>query len=122
MSRRVLVTGSRHWVDQSRIWKALEAEMRAHGMSHLIHGDARGADKIAGAWARNVGIAEVRVPAQWDIYHDQAGRIRNEWMMDLNPEVVLAFPLHDSKGTKHCMRLGRLRGIPVRNLGQELKV
>jgi hypothetical protein len=63
-------------------------------LTHLIHGDARGADQQGGGWARMKGLHEVKVAALWDIHGKAAGTIRNRAMLDLMhaSDVVIAFP------------------------------
>lgn len=56
------------------------------------HGDADGADKIAGAIAKSWGWLVVTYPADWKQYGDAAGAIRNREMFgDLQPDRGLAF-------------------------------
>ena len=121
--RRVLVTGSRHWVDRSTIWSALNAEVnRAKGTLVVVHGAARGADDIADrwAWGANQAGADVEVeahPALWDEHGKAAGIIRNKQMANLGADVCYAFPLKGSRGTQHMMAVCREAEIPVINLG-----
>ena len=47
---RVLVCGGRDYQDKALVYAALDALDRKHGISAIIHGDARGADRLGKAW------------------------------------------------------------------------
>jgi len=82
------------------------------GLKAIVHGGARGADKMAGKFARQYGIPEVIVPAQWDHYGKSAGPVRNKWMVDIiQVDEVLAFP--GGSGTAHMVELAKRLGIKV---------
>jgi len=112
----VLITGDRYWSDPVTIRRAL-AEVAEKGLPRLvIHGDAMGADRMGGFEAEMLGIEVLRVPAEWDKYGKRAGPIRNMRMLDMNPDLVLAF--HDnllaSRGTAHMIKIAQGRGVEVR--------
>lgn len=96
----------------------------------LIHGDCRGADKLAGKIGLELGFEVIAVPASWEVtddtprwavrYHQgraydvRAGALRNDEMLAMQPELVLAF--HDdpqSGGTRDCMDKALRQGIPL---------
>jgi hypothetical protein len=79
----------------------------------LIHGDCWGADKIAAMAAHAMNWRVVVVPAKWEKYGEKAGLIRNQMMVDMKPDLVVAFPLKDSRGTWDCMNRAKKAGIPV---------
>lgn len=118
MARRILVTGSRHWRDRETIERALLAvwlEFDRPTDMILMHGDCpTGADQIASdCWKRN-GLPEDPHPADWDRHGRAAGPIRNQHMVDIGADVVLAFPLGKSPGTRGCIKAARAAGLPVR--------
>lgn len=121
--RRVLVTGSRDWVDRMAIWNALHAELVQFPSGIIVvHGGARGADDIADRWAWGMYQAGYHVRpevhhANWDGLGKRAGIIRNQLMVDLGADVCHAFPLGKSVGTRHCMSRAIAAGIPVVNHG-----
>ncbi len=86
----------------------------------MIHGDARGADRIAGEIAANLGLAVRECPARWEEIGASAGRVRNRFMLDLKPDKVIAFTrsLSDSRGTLHMVKIARAAGVPVEVIGE----
>jgi YspA, cpYpsA-related SLOG family len=114
MSTKVLVTGSRDFTDWATIYGALQELSRP---LIVIHGDARGADRIADFWATSSsGVSAVRVPADWANDGKSGGHIRNSRMLELGPDLVLAFFQHGSpnKGTSGMVALSEKAGIEVR--------
>lgn len=108
----VLVCGSRNWADESRIADRL-AEFAVEDEVVVLHGDARGADRMAARIAWRYGFAVRAFPADWSRYGRRAGVVRNLAMLDERPDIVLAFQLNGSSGTQHTIDVARARGIPV---------
>jgi hypothetical protein len=109
---KVLVCGGRDFSDAGMLEQELERLFQYEGVSHVIHGDYKGADKIAGAWARShYGVQEVRCPANWHIYGPSAGPNRNQAMLELKPDIVLAFP--GGKGTADMVKRAKAAGVKV---------
>jgi len=80
----------------------------------IIHGAARGADRMAGEIATELGLRVVACPADWARYGKAAGLIRNRQMLDeYKPQLVLAFVQDwaNSRGTQHTVSLSQKRGI-----------
>lgn len=75
---RVLVFGSRTWRELGVIVRVL-ADLRP---AVVIEGDAQGADRMAGAWARARGVVLERYPADWARDGKAAGPLRNQRMLD----------------------------------------
>lgn len=107
---KILVAGSRGW----RAKEPIRALLRGHGPhTTLIHGGADGADRIAGWVAAELGMHVIAVPADWDRYGRAAGPIRNQQMIDLNPDFVYAFRTYGrSRGTDDLVRRAEQAGIP----------
>jgi hypothetical protein len=113
MSKKVLISGDRDWVNEARI-KGILWRLKAKGYDTIIEGEARGADSIARDVGKSLGFIIDPYPAKWDIYHKAAGPIRNTQMLkEGKPELIVAF--HDniksSKGTKDMLRQGLKAGI-----------
>ena len=107
---KVLVCGSRTWERATQMYVRL-AKLPPN--TTIIHGDARGADRMAAALAESLGLRVVAFPADWDRHGKKAGFIRNIEMLEQGPELVLAFQVGNSKGTQHTINQARKRGIPV---------
>lgn len=111
--KRILITGSRTWKWANLIEALLREEYEEGCVVH--HGKCeRGADAIADAVARRLGIEVEEHPARWDRYGRRAGFVRNAEMVALKPDVVLAFQVQRSKGTQHTIDLAKAAGIPVK--------
>lgn len=109
-AERVLVTGSRAWVDVFAIRSRLAALPPG---STVVVGDARGADRIAARVARSLGLDVVVYPADWSKHGRRAGILRNLAMLDEPLDRVLAFYIADSPGTAHAIAEARRRGLPL---------
>lgn len=109
--RRVLITGSRNWADQEALRRALFVHMK-FGDTLVSGACPTGADKMAEDYWRSFGPIE-RHPADWNAHGKAAGPKRNQEMVDLGADLCIAFPLPDSRGTKHCMGAAERAGIPV---------
>lgn len=108
---KILVCGSRNWTDEDAIRNAITKELP---VSEIIHGGARGADTIVGQVAAEMGVPVKVFKADWDRHGKAAGPIRNKQMLDESkPDAVLAFPLGESKGTWHMIRIAKNAGVRV---------
>lgn len=122
---RILVTGSRDWSDLHTVEVALRAAYlklhvgRPPSEVTVVHGGARGADSCAATLAPRMGFQVEEHRADWTAHGKAAGPIRNQAMVAAGADVVLAFPLGKSTGTRHCMRAAAKAGIPVINYGDE---
>lgn len=109
---RVLVTGSREWADPEPIRRELA---RLPSDTIVIHGMARGADRLAHEIAAELGLAVWPRPAMWE-RGKAAGIIRNRQMLvEDKPDLVLAFhpDLAEARGTRHMVEIARKAGVPV---------
>lgn len=110
---KVLVCGSRSWSDYDAIYRALRDLVDERGQFVVIHGAARGADRLAGAAAARLGLEVIEYPAQWERYGRRAGFVRNEQMLAQAPDLVVAFHEGGSRGTAHTIARARAAGIEV---------
>jgi len=132
---RILVTGSRDWADENLIAGALLHETSRVPASRgivVVHGGARGADTMAHRVAVHYEWQVERHPADWgapcgkcnprhriagkdgNTYCPLAGHRRNQAMVDLGADVMLAFIKDRSRGATHCADAATRAGIPVR--------
>jgi hypothetical protein len=79
----------------------------------IIHGDYRGADRLADEWAVIRCVLVERYVADWVGLGRAAGPIRNQQMIDEGkPDLVIAFPmLGKSIGTFDLMSRATKAGI-----------
>lgn len=113
--RRVLITGSRAWVRESTIHRALDAVIHQWGTNVIIvHGTARGADTIAGDYARSKGLRVEEHPADWNKYGKRAGYVRNAEMVTLDADVVLAFVINNSAGAMSTVKMAENKNMTIK--------
>lgn len=117
---KVLITGDRDWTDEFPIDAIIAGLLSLASPEPLIllHGKARGADRLVDQWKSCAGVDVRPFPADWDRYGRSAGPIRNRQMLNEEPDLVVAFhdDLDESKGTKDCVAEAARRGIPVWHL------
>lgn len=109
---KVLVCGSRDYSDKNTIRKAIE---KCLPVELLVEGGAWGADTLAYQVAKELGIPVQTHHAIWKRYGKAAGPIRNQEMLDAHPDLdlVLAFPLAQSRGTFDMIRRAKEAGVKV---------
>jgi hypothetical protein len=117
---RVLVCGGRDYSDWKTIYNVLDKEHAENPIDVLIHGGAKGADRIAHVWAskRNVKVEYYKITeADWSLHGNAAGPIRNQEMLDKGkPDLVIAFPSKNSVGTYDMIDRAGIVGVPVRKI------
>lgn len=135
--RRLLVTGSQDWDDFGIIRRPLKRAWDFDPDILLVSGACpRGADLLCETfWDEYLGGGVERHPADWypgGRFDGMAGIRRNEEMARLGAWGCVAFglpceraecrgkpadpgwPFHVTHGTKHCSRLAKALGIPVK--------
>lgn len=136
---RVLITGSRDATTDEVIRLALkQIDAESPGPHTLVHGDARGADRLAAKAATELGWTVEAHRAEWEApctaacdhqgrrtrqgprgattYCPAAGGRRNGRMVALGADLCVAFLLRGAKniGTRDCIRRAGRAGIPIR--------
>jgi hypothetical protein len=120
VSRRIIVTGSRHWSNQEWVEEVLSSFIDEGEDVTIVHGDCpSGADRFASIWCDVYDIKQERHPADWATYGRSAGPRRNQHMVALGADLVLAFPVLGSRGSWDCMRRAEKAGIKVYNFGEK---
>jgi hypothetical protein len=124
---RLLVCGSRDWSDYDRLAWMLDRLASTNRIEVIIHGGARGADLMAGAWARKRGIDVEPHPAPWHLYPPArrwvAGQERNHEMLESKPDLVVGFKAPfdwtmKRGGTEHMVRIASEAGVPTLVVGR----
>jgi hypothetical protein len=115
-SMRVIVAGSVGWSDAEAIRRELA---RLPAGATIIHGDAPGADTLAGQVASQLGLAvEPMSKSKQDYarYRRAAWKGLNERMLASGVVLVLAFhpAIESSRGTRHLVEIAQAAGIDVR--------
>lgn len=116
MFHKILVTGSRDFMDEAFVWEQLDKYCPS--WSVLIHGDCpTGADSFAKTWAeKHPEVYHIAMPAKWETsLGKSAGPHRNRAMIGLNPSLVLAFFKEGAvnRGTRSCVGLAYQQNIQV---------
>jgi SLOG family YspA-like protein len=134
---RILVTGSREFASPNTIREALtEATEGQPGPHTLVHGDAKGADRMVVRIARGLGWTIEAHPADWNrpcaehckhrggrrtrndgsSWCPSAGAVRNAQMCELGADLVLAFYARGARnvGTADCVKSAGKNKIPVK--------
>lgn len=84
----------------------------------VLHGDARGVDRIVGGWVqrtRFLGLTVEACPARWrpdGVYDPRAGLRRNVEMID-RADALIGIWDGASTGTAHAIDTARARGLRV---------
>lgn len=111
---KVLISGSRHLTEPQLVERILTDLFKEHPGGILIHGGAKGVDSFAGKLATKHGYIVIVCPAEWDKYGKSAGIIRNKSMIDdYAPDLLIAFPIPESKGTYHAIAYAKKKNIPT---------
>ena len=109
---RVLVCGGRNFNDALTLGSWLGGIHKDHGITQIIHGGARGADTMAGQFAKWAKIPVRVFPADWKRDGKAAGPIRNSQMLsEGKPDLVVAFD--GGKGTADMIAKARKAGVRV---------
>lgn len=129
---KILVCGGRDYNDYAKVESALDALMHLTGTDGdviVVHGGATGADTLAGKWASSKGFLQKVYTPEWDDisspgalvkynkygkpYNALAGPVRNQRMLDENPDIsyVVAFP--GGKGTSDMVKRAEKKGINI---------
>lgn len=107
------ITGGRRFTDERFVWDHLTDLMVSSGpLGAMVNGMAKsGVDLFAYRWAQHVGLSVREFPADWEANGEAAGPIRNQQMLDENPDIglLVVFPGHS--GTVDMTRRARKLGI-----------
>jgi hypothetical protein len=114
---RVIICGGRDYDDRRTLFTTLDRiDLERGPFDVLIHGNARGADSIADAWAKSHKVPVLAVLPDWQRHGKAAGPVRNRRMItDCAPNLVIAFP--GGRGTANMINQARAAKIEVIEIG-----
>lgn len=111
---KILICGSRNLRTTVEDIEHAHRVMGNGDIDLVICGDCpSGADQSALDWARKHGIGVSCHVAGWNKHGNAAGPIRNQAMIDMAPDLVIAFWDGKSKGTLDTIRKAIVAGIRV---------
>jgi hypothetical protein len=108
----VAITGGRDFKDREWVWRHMDEQRSLLGIVAVVNGRCpTGVDLFVHEWCKARGVPERPYPADWDTHGEAAGAIRNQQMIDEEPEIerVLVFP--GNTGTTDMARRCRKAGI-----------
>lgn len=114
---KVLICGARDWNNPGVIEREIKKLKKRHGPNMLvIEGGAPGADQESKKVAHDHSIHVAEVYALWETRHRGAGPQRNDIMLGLAPDLVLAFHenLSKSSGTADTVRKAKKLDIDLK--------
>lgn len=113
----MIVCGSRRWHRRDVIADRLHELVVERGWRFpdpvIVHGAARGADRLAAEEAGKAGLLVEAHPADWERYGKRAGLVRNEEMAALGADLCIAFWDGLSTGTRDMLDRAAKHGIPT---------
>jgi len=107
---KTVICGGRDYIFTDAEFVLLDHLRDEFGITHVISGQARGADTGGEKWGKSRGLIIISKPAKWDLYGKRAGFLRNEEMAEI-ADLVIAFP--GGKGTQHMINIAKKKYIPV---------
>jgi hypothetical protein len=114
--RYLLLTISRTWTDipvrLGVLSLALDQLYRDHPGAVLLHGACPKGDEEGAAIWRQLGGTDEPMPANWDVWGDVAGPLRNQDMVNLRPFGYASFIHNTSPGATGCRKLARKASVP----------
>lgn len=111
-SKVLAIVGSRTFYDYPLLKQECEEFIKLHGSCTVISGGAPGADKLAEAFAEELGLPLEVIRPEWvkdGQYHGWAGFARNTEIVE-NATHVIAFWDKKSKGTKDTITKAKKSG------------
>jgi hypothetical protein len=117
---RVLVCGGRDYKLAKFLYSVLDNLARHEVVDCIIEGDAPGADRMAGYWAKKNRVDLKIFQPNWEKDGRAAGPRRNQRMLEIGkPDLVIAFPRDSGKfggGTLDMIQRAERAGVPVRRM------
>ncbi len=99
-------------VEADALYAYLDAMHKRCPITKIVHGAQRGADTLAGEWARSRRVDCKPYPADWNKYKNLAGPIRNTEMLE-KEKVDRVVACAGNSGTANMIGKARDAGIEV---------
>lgn len=106
---RVLYSGSREYIDIDSIKKSIDSLLPK---TTIIVGDATGCDQIVRDIASAKDLQVEIYYADWNIYGERAGMIRNAIMFESGVDSARFFIKNNSKGASNALMLAKKYFVP----------
>jgi hypothetical protein len=110
---RVIIAGGRNIRDYSLVVAAIEESGWKDQITEVVSGGANGVDKLGERWAMDNLLYVRRFNANWKLYGNRAGPIRNGHMAKYADALILVWD-GESKGSKSMKEQAERVGIPIR--------
>lgn len=111
----IVITGGRDWKDKAFVWRHMDEQRAKLGFRAVVNGRAKiGVDKFVHEWCKARGVEERPypvLPSEWDELGDAAGVLRNQKMIDEEPDIEHALIFPGGSGTMDMARRCRKAGI-----------
>jgi len=112
---KVIVCGGRDYKNKALVFFTLDKIKALNPEIKIVQGGATGADELAGHWATENKVPQLIYPANWKLYGNRAGPIRNSQMIDEEcPDLVVCF--RGGVGTANMKQTAIQKGIEVREI------
>lgn len=111
---KVIIAGSRNYTNYEELAARCDFLLsKTTDSIEIVSGTARGADKLGERYAAERGLSCARFPADWNKHGKSAGFKRNIQMAEY-ADALIAFPVGESRGTRHMIRTARQYDLPVK--------
>lgn len=100
---RVCIAGTRTFNDYSLLKTIITNAFFDISRLHIISGHAKGADELGERFANENNLLLDIYPADWRLYRNRAGAIRNAEMAQVS-DCLVAFWGGESRGTKNMIK------------------
>lgn len=100
---RVCIAGTRTFNDYSLLKTIITNAFFDISRLHIISGHAKGADELGERFANENNLLLDIYPADWRLYRNRAGAIRNTEMAQVS-DCLVAFWDGESRGTKNMIK------------------
>ena len=113
--RKILICGAKAWKNKALVESVLQIIVDDPNQTTVIHEGCKGAAKMAGYAAKQLGCSIIRVLAEWVCYGYKPGPTYTDIMLKHAPDLVIGFhvDIEKSEDTKHTIEDARKVGIPT---------